>query len=491
MFSQLIANSNTAQSLSTFISNNSLLIDEFVNSGIENQRQQLHLFEEFVLLGSRVQILDSLDFSISQNRAFIAILFDYAERVNASAAILQLYQIINRHSLDVGSRLKASMLYLFNIPNNQVLVNRFDEICTQLLTAVEEEDDDDSKAIATFLNYYSSVVYNTAPHVQFARELQAKAQSSGVAYPFLQNDVVMNSLSLDIRQVEIVYTTIQATIDRLLGKQIRLSVSSETDFIIESDSDYSQLLARTSKSFDRIRQISVSQLTDFPNKDEIFHSLGRGVSILQQEEQLYSYMNSYGSMHKAKLVSAFSHFPFEEIKESDIEIYDWSCGQGMASMVLLEYLRDHTIQLAINRITLIEPSEIALKRASLHVKHIDSEVKIKTILKDMDSLSTNDVRSNNECIKLHLFSNILDVEAFSMQYLIDLIKRSFGGLNYFVCVSPYINDVKTARIDSFVTNFRQNDSFRLIHQDLAVRGEWTNNWTKLIKVFSVTLPYNL
>lgn len=484
MFSQLTANSNTAQSLSNFISNNSLLIDEFVNSGIENQRQQLHLFEEFVLLGSRVQILDSLDFSISQNRAFIAILFDYAERVNASAAILQLYQIIQRHSLDVGSRLSASMLYLYNVPNNQVYIEKFDEICSRLQTAIDEEDDDDCRAVATFLNYYSSVVYNTAPHVQFARELQAKAQSSGFAYPFLQNEVVMNSLSLDIRQVEIVYTTIQTTIDRLLGKQIRLSVSSETDFIIESDSDYSQLLARTSKSFDRIRQISVSQLTDFPNRDEIFHSLGRGVSILQQEEQLYSYMNSYGSMHKAKLVSAFSHFPFEEIKESDIEIYDWSCGQGMASMVLLEYLRDHTIQLAINRITLIEPSEIALKRASLHVKHFDSEVKIKTVLKDMDSLSTNDVRSNNECIILHLFSNILDVEAFSMQHLIDLIKRSFGGLNYFVCVSPYINDVKTARIDTFVNYFKQNDSFRLIHQDVAVRGEWTNNWTKLIKVFS-------
>ena len=487
MFPQLIANSNTAQSLSNYISNNSLLIDEFVNSGIENQRQQLHLFEEFVLLGSRVQILDSLDYSISQNRAFIAILFDYAERVNASAAILQLYQIINRHSLDVGSRLKASMLYLFNIPNNQVLVNRFDEICTQLLTAIEEEDDDDSKAIATFLNYYSSVVYNTAPHVQFAHELQAKALSSGVAYPFLRNEVVMASLSLDISQVEMVYTTIQSTIDRLLGKQKRLSVSSETDFIIESDSDYSQMLARTSRSFNRIRQISVSQLTDFPNRDEIFHSLGRGVSILQQEEQLYSYMNSYGSMHKAKLVSAFSHFPFEEIKESDIEIYDWSCGQGIASMVLLEYLRDHTIQLAINSITLIEPSEIALKRASLHVKHFDSEVKIRTVLKDMDSLSTNDVRSKNECIKLHLFSNILDVEAFSMQHLIDLIKRSFGGLNYFVCVSPYINDVKTARIDSFVNNFRQNDTFWLIHQDIAVRGEWTNNWTKLIILFNVLL----
>lgn len=488
MFSQLIANSNTAQSLSTFISNNSLMIDEFVNSGIENQRKESQLFEEFVLLGSRVQILDSLDFSISQNRAFIAILFDFAERVNTSAAILQLHQIIQRHHLDVGSRLKASMLYLFNIPNNKVLVSRFDDICTQLLAAIEEEDDDDSKAIATFLNYYSSVIYNTAPHMQFAHELQAKALSSRLKYPFLRNEDIINSLSLDISQVEMVYTTIQSTIDKLLGKQKRLSVSSETDFIIESDSDYSQMLAQTSRSFERIRQISVSQLTDFPNRDEIFHSLGRGVSILQQEEQLYSYMNSYGLMHKAKLESAFSHFPFEEIKESNIEIYDWSCGQGIASMVLLEYLRDSNIQLTINKIILIEPSEIALKRASLHVRHFDSDVKIKTVLKDMDSLSLNDIHCENNCIKVHLFSNILDVETFSMQQLLDSIKQTFNGLNYFVCVSPYINDVKTARIDSFVDSFRENNTFKLIHQDIALRGEWTNNWTKLIKVFSLILP---
>lgn len=125
MFSQLIANSSSAQSLSAFICNNSSLIDEFVDSGIESQRQKANAFDEFVLLGSRVQILDSLDFSLSQNRAFIAILFDYAERVNASAAILQLYQIIQRHKIDIGSRLRASMLYLYDVPNNQVYIDRF------------------------------------------------------------------------------------------------------------------------------------------------------------------------------------------------------------------------------------------------------------------------------------------------------------------------------------------------------------------------------
>ncbi len=487
MFSQLIANSRTAQSLSFFISSNSSLIDEFVNAGIEHQRTEYNLFEEFVLLDSRIQILNSLDFSISQNRAFIAILFDYAERVGASAVIVQLYQIIQRHSLDVGSRLNASMLYLYNVPNNQVYVERFDEICSKLQTAIEEEDDDDCRAVATFLNYYSSVVYNTSPHKNFAQELQAKAQSLRDTYPFLQKEVVTTSLSLDINQVDLTYSTIQTTIDILLGKKKKLIVSSETNYIVESNTNYLKLLSQTPKSFNRIRQISVSKIADFPNRDEVFRSLGRGVSILQQEEQLYSYMSSYGLMHKYKLVSAFSYFPFEEIKESNIEIYDWSCGQGLASMVLFEYLKDYGIRLAIYRITLIEPSEIALKRASLHVRHFNSEVKIRTVLKDMDSLSNTDIRGTDENVKVHLFSNILDVEAFSMSHLTYLIKSSYRGLNYFVCVSPYINDVKTARIESFVNSFKINCSFRLIHEEIAVRGAWTNNWTKFIRVFSITM----
>lgn len=487
MFSQLLLNSTTTQNLGNFISTNQLLIEEFAYSSIEIQRQEEGLFQQFVLLGARAQMLDSLDFTQSTNRAFIAILFDYAERVNAIAAAVQLYQIIQRHHLGIGSRLEATMLYLYNVPNNQVYVDRFDDICSKLQTAINEEDDDDKRAIATFLNYYSSVVYNTSPHAEFAQDIIAKVNSSVDKYPFLQKEDIIESISLDINQAEMVYSSVQTTIDRLLGKQSRLIVINNAGFIIESNTNYVQLLSNCPRQFNCIRKIAVSQLLEIQNRDEIFRSLGRGVAILEQEEQLYSYMSSYGLMHKAKLVDAFSHFPFEEIQGCEIEVYDWSCGQGMASIVLLEYLRDFDILLTINRITLIEPSEIALKRASLHVRHFDPDVKIKTILKDMDSLSNTDVCGTNESVKVHLFSNILDVEAFSMQHLIDLIKQVYVGSNYFVCVSPYINDVKTARIDSFVNYFRQNDSFRLIHQEVALRNEWTNNWTKLIKEFSVTL----
>ena len=310
MFEQLIVNSSNAQSLGNYISSNQLLIDEFINSSIEDQRRQENLFQQFVLLNSRVQIMDSLDFTKSTNRAFIAILFDYAERVNAVAAAVQLYQIIQRHNLGIGSRLEASMLYLYNVPNNQVYVDRFDEICSKLQTAINEEDDDDKRAVATFLNYYSSVVYNTSPHVHFAQDIISKVNTSADTYPFLHKDDVTESLSLDINQAEFVYSSIQTTIDRLLGKKKRITVINDAGFIIEANTNYVQLLSICPKRFNAIREIAISQLQEIQNSDEVFRSLGRGVAILEREEQLFSYMKSYGLMHKAKLLSAFSNFPF-------------------------------------------------------------------------------------------------------------------------------------------------------------------------------------
>ncbi len=487
MFERLIVNSSNAQSLDNYISSNQLLIDEFINSSIEDQRLQENLFQQFVLLNSRIQIMDSLDFTKSTNRAFIAILFDYAERVNAVAAAVQLYQIIQRHNLGIGSRLEASMLYLYNVPNNQVYVDRFDEICSKLQTAINEEDDDDKRAVATFLNYYSSVVYNTSPHVRFAQDIISKVNASANTYPFLHKDDITESLSLDINQTELVYTSIQTTIDRLLGKKRKITVINDAGFIIEANTNYVQLLSNCPKRFNAIRDIAISQLQENQNSDEVFRSLGRGVAILEQEEQLFSYMKSYGLMHKAKLLAAFSHFPFNEIKDKNIDIYDWSCGQGLASIVLLEYLMDNNIVLKTDRVTLIEPSEIALKRASLHIKHFDSEVRIRTVQKDMDSLEIADVSSIDGNVKLHMFSNILDVEAYSMQHLIEIIKQGARGNNYMVCVSPYISDIKTARFDSFVNGFSTMFQFDMIFQDIASRGEWTNNWTKLIKTFKVVL----
>ena len=81
----------------------------------------------------------------------------------------------------------------------------------------------------------------------------------------------------------------------------------------------------------------------------------------------------------------------------------------------------------------------------------------------------------------------MDVELFSLSHLTSLIESAFSGLNIFICVSPYINELRTSRINSFVNNFEENLNFCLIASKDYNKGEWLKEWTMIQRVFSVKL----
>ena len=171
-----------------------------------------------------------------------------------------------------------------------------------------------------------------------------------------------------------------------------------------------------------------------------------------------------------------------------LEIYDWGCGQGLASICFLEYLNVEEIEYSVSRITLIEPSEIAIKRASLHLRKFTADTQIVTINKDLDSLQNSDFESNDLVTKVHLFSNILDIDLFSMRGLINFIRGNFMGKNIFICSSPYVSNFKTERIDGFVQSFSNNSNFEIISNISQKKGEWPGtNWSRVIRVFKCVI----
>ena len=108
-------------------------------------------------------------------------------------------------------------------------------------------------------------------------------------------------------------------------------------------------------------------------------------------------------------------------------------------------------------------------------------------MEQLDSLSTADFE-NNSNVKIHLFSNILDIDLFSLTHLIELVKKTFKGENYFVCASPYVNPLKTSRLDSFVKSFSTNSNFNSIKEINNRSGEWDNkSWTRVIRIFKAHL----
>lgn len=284
-----------------------------------------------------------------------------------------------------------------------------------------------------------------------------------------------------------------------------LTVPTNT-FDIEKDTAYSLSLNHFLHiRFEDLRRVAADRIRVLGGGMPPNH----GVTPLSTEKDLLQYMYSYGNMHYAKLKSALNYLPVNLFQEK-IEIIDWGCGQAIATITLLELKKPQKVTY-----TLIEPSLIALKRATLHTKFFHDTYSTgvfscKTLNKDFDSLYDSDVKTSSSSVKIHLFSNTLDIEGrYSQLDLVNLIKHTQSGKNYFVCCSPYINFEKRQKIDNFVNEFRRMSNFRLYCSvDNSMDDDWwecnrhfkgyslcrdkdcedcNEKWTRIIRVFSVEL----
>jgi hypothetical protein len=227
--------------------------------------------------------------------------------------------------------------------------------------------------------------------------------------------------------------------------------------------------------------------------DQIWASLNRGKAILQNEDQLSQYLCSFGKSHHKKLQDAYIQL-FKDLAKNpqfdnsaQIEIIDYGCGQGIASYILLNELNiiDFPIE-NISKITLIEPSKVALERADFFLKKSTKIVKINKYLND---INTDDIKTSDNSIKIHLFSNILDMAVenepgkdFSIETLAKSIKLSQSKENYFVCVSVRNRE----NLDEFAENIMevklQNIKFISINNESIRRGQYPS-WHRVHKIF--------
>lgn len=86
---------------------------------------------------------------------------------------------------------------------------------------------------------------------------------------------------------------------------------------------------------------------------ELKENLSHGKALLRSRDQMNAYLHYYGQMHREKLVRAFKHIPSDFLK-SPISVIDWGCGQGLASMVLNDYILDQDIITDFTQSNLLE-----------------------------------------------------------------------------------------------------------------------------------------
>lgn len=188
-----------------------------------------------------------------------------------------------------------------------------------------------------------------------------------------------------------------------------------------------------------------------------------GRAVLQTEQQLDAYLAAYGEMHVTKCRAALQNFPCTEpdsdINQHNYEIFDWGCGQGIATLTLLEFLHQRGLLGRLNAITLIEPSFIALNRAKEWVmQNAGPGVTVKTVNKLIpnDRNATLEEVTCDAKVSINLFSNILDIQSISLAWLAQKT-GTLADINYMVCIGPKFSS--NTRIVDFCGYFNPTSYF--------------------------------
>ena len=252
---------------------------------------------------------------------------------------------------------------------------------------------------------------------------------------------------------------------------------------IEEGTNYSYIVKRMKDvNFRSLRNVSVDFTKRLPEdlSSELYKDIQHGVCQLQSEPELNMYIHALGMMHEAKLQHAFEHLAIDFFSHSSIDIIDYGCGQAIGTICYADFLREKGYSQKVRKVTLIEPSELALKRAALHVSCFFPNAEIITILKGFDDLVVDDINVDEDIPTLHIFSNVIDLadDCFDLEQFVRLINNSSVGENQYLCIEPYFNyDEEDDKLQRFIELFDAEVYYRKVFgKGEFVEGrEWTCN----------------
>lgn len=260
----------------------------------------------------------------------------------------------------------------------------------------------------------------------------------------------------------------------------------------ESKTTYSYLIEHMQNpSFPKVWDIAYDFVRKLPSDlcNELHELLNKGLDVLDSEPLLQMYIYSFGKMHNAKLQFAFEHLQEDVIKYKEIEIVDYGCGQGLATICYHDFLLAHNSEQTVKRITLIDPSSMALSRAELLCSRFFPDAELVAINKQFDDLAKTDLILSSQRPTLHLLSNILDVESYDLSHFSWLVKEQSAGDNEYVLVSPMQNGQRMQRLKAFASSIDKTIYFEQYLDKRQLDEE--KDWTCAVLLCSNTIKCNV
>lgn len=197
---------------------------------------------------------------------------------------------------------------------------------------------------------------------------------------------------------------------------------------------------------------------------ELYRSLRRGKAVLETDAQCAKYVTAFSNKHLVKFQEAFKSIP-EQTGDRVVDFVDWGCGVGLAELAYSSYIKisnrgERKYDYRVRSISLIEPSEQALAWAEFIAASCFPEARVISINKRFEELDSEDVKFDDRTglRRIHVFSNVLDMDAMQFSSSFDGFVRKFRDLalgrdDVVILISPDYNAVVQAyrRFESILT----------------------------------------
>lgn len=235
-------------------------------------------------------------------------------------------------------------------------------------------------------------------------------------------------------------------------------------------------------TFDQILNNASSHYLSLPESKQqsLKESLSHGKALLDNNSQMKAYIHLYGDIHRKKLMRAYYNIPLE-IFNNSINLIDWGCGQGIASILFTEYMKKNGISLElISNLYMIEPSRYCLAQATNYISMCCPELSTIAIPESESDINIKEIvlKSN---VSIHLLSNIIDMPEFEGDGVMNVLHNNHNKRHLIICVSPfYPEEGRGRRMKEFGNRLI---NFRKIYEFEKHIDDWNEDFSCQIHIY--------
>ena len=119
-------------------------------------------------------------------------------------------------------------------------------------------------------------------------------------------------------------------------------------------------------------------------------------------DEMQKYLALNGKMHKALIYSSLEVF-IEKLNTETITIIDWGCDQGIASMLVLDYIKEKQLDIKVSDVILIDKDKKVLSRAISQIEALAQDTIKFTAINSSDN-NISDKIAEISGNKINMFS---------------------------------------------------------------------------------------